>query len=188
MPQRNDVDEVLVLRAQGGSTDAFEVLVKRYANRVYGLVRARIGEPAAAEDVAQEVFLAAYRGLGGLRSAHSLAAWLHGIVRKQCARWLADRKRVVSREVPDMSLGSSLEAADSTPSPAESLEEQELSSAVWASVSQLPGRCREAVVLHYFEGMKPCAHRAVPRHLSQHSPEPPSERSGSPTTRSPAIP
>ena len=76
-----DPDALLVERARRGEREAFRALVLRYQNSLLGFCRSRIGERMAAEDVAQEVFIAAYSGLAGLREPERFAAWLFGIAR-----------------------------------------------------------------------------------------------------------
>lgn len=71
----------LVLSAQRGDDRAFAALVELYQNTVYGFLRARMLEPADAEDLCQEVFLRCYLGREKLGRASSVAAWLTGIAR-----------------------------------------------------------------------------------------------------------
>ncbi len=60
-------DELLVAAAQAGDARAFDELVSRHAGRVYGLVARLLGDRTAAEDVAQEAFVRAWRGLASFR-------------------------------------------------------------------------------------------------------------------------
>ncbi|MBI3963011.1 MAG: sigma-70 family RNA polymerase sigma factor [Deinococcus sp.] len=71
-------DEQLVYLARSGTSDAFDELVRRYGGQVLALAQRLVGQ-ASAWDVAQEAFLAAYRGLGSFRGHSALGTWLYRI-------------------------------------------------------------------------------------------------------------
>lgn len=71
----------LVASAQRGDHRAFAALVEMYQNTVYGFLRARLLEPADAEDLCQEVFLRCYLGREKLQRASTVGSWLIGIAR-----------------------------------------------------------------------------------------------------------
>jgi RNA polymerase sigma-70 factor (ECF subfamily) len=72
-------DEGLVRLAVAGDHAAFETLVERYQQRVYGLARRLTGGEADAEEVLQETFVNAYRRLGGFRGDSAFSTWLYRI-------------------------------------------------------------------------------------------------------------
>src|SRR5262245_55666031 len=71
----------LVANAQRGDQRAFAALIEMYQQPVYGYLRARLLEPADAEDLCQEVFLRCYLGREKLSRATTVGAWLIGIAR-----------------------------------------------------------------------------------------------------------
>lgn len=71
----------LVVNAQRGDHRAFAALIEMYQQTVYGFLRARLIEPADAEDLCQEVFLRCYLGREKLGRATAVGAWLIGIAR-----------------------------------------------------------------------------------------------------------
>ena len=81
----------LVARARAGDRGAFAALHERFASMVHGVLVARAGAQEA-DDLAQEVFLAAWRGLSGLRDTDHVGAWLAGIARNRAARHFDRRK------------------------------------------------------------------------------------------------
>jgi len=91
LPPADDRD--LVARAQAGDTRAFEELVRRHQRWVFSLALRMVGNGAEAEDLAQEVFLKAYRGLGGFRGAARFSTWLHSIASHHCLNALETRSR-----------------------------------------------------------------------------------------------
>ena len=82
---------MLAERACRGDRVAFAELHARFAGMVHGVLVARAG-PAEADDLAQEVFLAAWRGLANLREQQHVGAWLAGIARNHAARHFQRRR------------------------------------------------------------------------------------------------
>ena len=76
-----DSHRALVQASQRGDNKAFATLVGLYQNTVYGFLRARVLEPADAEDLCQEVFLRCYVGREKLQRAAAIGPWLIGIAR-----------------------------------------------------------------------------------------------------------
>src|SRR6266481_9534123 len=86
---RNEAE--LVTELQAGSDAAFDWLVTYYHAGVFNLVCGILAEPADADDVTQEVFLRAFRGIRGFRRGSSLKTWLYRIAVREALnhrRWL----------------------------------------------------------------------------------------------------
>jgi len=77
--ERDDTDEGLAARAADGDASAFEVLVKRYQARVFGLACRLTGSEDDAADVLQDAFLQAFRHLGSFRGEARFGTWLYRI-------------------------------------------------------------------------------------------------------------
>ncbi|MBI3003279.1 MAG: sigma-70 family RNA polymerase sigma factor, partial [candidate division NC10 bacterium] len=86
-----DEDRELVEQARAGDAGAFEALVRRYQGWVFTLALRMVGNRAEAEDVAQEVFLKAYRGLAGFKAASRFTTWLYAIASHHCLNHLQAR-------------------------------------------------------------------------------------------------
>jgi len=76
-----DGHQALVQSSQRGDKKAFAALVELYQQTVYGFLRARLLDPADAEDLTQEVFLRLYLGREKLSRARAVGSWLVGIAR-----------------------------------------------------------------------------------------------------------
>ena len=85
-----------IARSQHGDLESFNRLVERYQDQAYSLVYRILGDAAGAEDVVQEAFIAAYRGVGGLRG-ENFRAWLLRIAVNACHDW--QRKRLRHPEI-----------------------------------------------------------------------------------------
>lgn len=89
----SDAHRALVAASQRGDNKAFAVLVDLYQNMVYGYLRARLTEPADAEDLCQEVFLRCYLGREKLARATAVGSWLIGIARNLLREHVRRRHR-----------------------------------------------------------------------------------------------
>jgi|AntRauTorcE11898_2_1112593.scaffolds.fasta_scaffold01777_8 RNA polymerase sigma-70 factor (ECF subfamily) len=78
-PDENAVDRALIERVQHGENAAFDLLVKKYQHRVAALLRRHIADPSEIEDVTQEAFIRAYRGLANFRGESAFYTWLYRI-------------------------------------------------------------------------------------------------------------
>jgi len=133
----------LVARVQAGDSAAFGDLVRRYRGLVFAVCFERTGSFADSEELTQEVFLAAHRGLGALREPEKIAAWLQGIARNLSR---------MQRRRPGMDLLLLPEegaASGGSTSPTRSLELQNLLHQALLGVTE---RSREVLLLHYLGG------------------------------------
>jgi len=103
----------LVANAQRGDHRAFAALIEMYQQVVYGFLRARLLEPADAEDLCQEVFLRCYLGREKLHRASTVGAWLIGIARNILREHVRRQRR--RREVAWTELCLELDALVSDP-------------------------------------------------------------------------
>jgi RNA polymerase sigma-70 factor (ECF subfamily) len=91
-------DVELVTAVRGGETDAFALLVDRYQDRVVSAAYHLVGDRDAAEDLAQDAFVEAFRQIRRLRDPARVGAWLHGIVQRLSYKWLRRQTRITSVE------------------------------------------------------------------------------------------
>jgi RNA polymerase sigma-70 factor (ECF subfamily) len=98
-------DTSLVEQAQHGSRDAFEALVKRYERKVFHLAYGFVQDRAAADDLAQEVFIKAYFALPKFHFKSEFGTWLYRIAVnhiKDHLRKTARKKEVSIEEIGDL--------------------------------------------------------------------------------------
>jgi RNA polymerase sigma-70 factor, ECF subfamily len=74
-----DEDRQTIASVLAGNYDAFEELVEKYQGRIYRHLRKMVRDPQVAEDLLQESFLSAYKGLEGFTGASSFSTWLFRI-------------------------------------------------------------------------------------------------------------
>jgi RNA polymerase sigma-70 factor, ECF subfamily len=136
-----DESEV-VERARGGDRAAMQLLYRRYADRVYSVVRRLAGEDSLAEDWAQEVWLRAFRSLGSFRGEARFATWLHRIAVNSA---LGSRRSALRRGGREQALPDDLASAQAE---GDSL----LRARLEAAIARLPDGMRKVLVLHDVEG------------------------------------
>lgn len=95
-------DRELVSQILSGSREHFELLYEAYFPRVYRFALKRLGDPAEAEDVAQEVFFTVYRALESYQGTAPLLIWIFGITRNTVnRRFRRVRPRIESLDATD---------------------------------------------------------------------------------------
>ena len=145
-------EQELVRAAAGGDTEAFERLVRTYENKIYHLALRMCGSADEAADIAQEAFLAAWRGLPSFRGEAGFATWLYRLTSNAAIDYLRRQKNQRGdMALDDEELG--LDAVDSGPGPQETAEGSELRSAVAAGLNQLSEGHRQVLVLREIQGL-----------------------------------
>ncbi len=94
----NVAEEDLVERLRTGDTNALEILMERYASRVYRLAHGITGNEADAEEVVQDVFLTIFRKIHTFEGRSALGSWIYRIATN--AALIKRRGRRDDREVP----------------------------------------------------------------------------------------
>jgi RNA polymerase sigma factor (sigma-70 family) len=135
-----------VLSARGGDRDAFGRLVTRYRGLVSAISLSTVGNVAASEDVAQEVFLCAWRDLGSLQSPSSFVPWLRQLTRHRALDALRGGRRRGLADEPALE-----HVVDSSPNASEALLEGERARVVALGLAALPSDAREVITLYYRE-------------------------------------
>lgn len=143
-------DEQIIGRVRGGETRMFGELVQRYQDPVFGMALRFVGGRGDAEDVAQEVFLRAYRGLDGFKGDAKFSTWLYRITFNLCADWLRRNRRADRRAA---AIEEAAEVADGRVSLEEGMLETEKRDQVRRALESLDERYRSVVVLLYYQKM-----------------------------------
>jgi RNA polymerase sigma-70 factor, ECF subfamily len=147
----------LLTELRCGSEAAFDWLVTHYHGPVYGLVAGMLADPSEAADVTQEVFLKAFRGIGGFREGSSLKTWLYRIAVREALnhrRWLWRHLREHS-SIEERSEGGVLlfDLRDEGASPFDLLASLEIQQAVRQALGRVSEVFRAPVVLRDLEGL-----------------------------------
>lgn len=142
--QAEVADAELVDRSRRSDAAAFGELVERHQRLVFGVALARCHDPALAEDVAQEAFVAAWHDLDRLRDRDRVGPWVAGIARNLASSAVRGRARAEARQ---------LAAPPADPaSPEDEAMRREDRELLQRALGELPETYREALVLHYLDG------------------------------------
>jgi RNA polymerase sigma-70 factor (ECF subfamily) len=106
-------EAALVARARRGDSGAFETLVRQHKDSVLNLARRMVSDRDAAEDIAQEAFIKAYRELHRFRGESAVATWLYRIAVNEARQYLRGQKRRVARWERQRDLAAAEPPADS---------------------------------------------------------------------------
>ena len=137
-------DDILVKRVKNGDMDAFELLVRRYENKVYTVAYRFLGSHADASDLAQEIFLRLYQALPGFRGESSFVTWLYSVTANACRDEIRRRQRnpLVSWENEVVNSGGQTVSLtlgrNRIPTPEEAAEQNELNELVQQCLNELP--------------------------------------------------
>jgi len=134
MPDRSAVDAALVSAARENNLDAFEALVRRHTQTVYAHALRFFGDPSAAEDVVQEVWIKVYRSLNDFDGRSRFTTWLYRVTRNTCLDQVRAGRR---RPIP-------VDPLDTVVAPGDLADEVALTASVEQAMRGLTPEDREA--------------------------------------------
>ena len=146
-----EVDELRLVRAaQVGDERAFEELVRRHAGFVHAVVRRLVESRHEAEEVTQEAFLRAWRGIDRFKADAAFSTWLYRIAVNEAHR-RRDRQPGPDRQV---SLEDQpVEPRETRPGPAQVAQQRSLYGALETAIAELRPELRTPLVLRDIQGL-----------------------------------
>jgi RNA polymerase sigma-70 factor (ECF subfamily) len=147
-----------MLRVKAGDQSAFDYLVQKYRRPLVGFMYRMAHNAAAAEDLAQEVFLRIYRSRQTYEASAKFTTWLYRIATNLAVNHARDTRHeraemTVSLDEPDEETGTTPDLADGTITAEEALVRRERMLAIRAKVEALPERQKMAVIMHKYQQM-----------------------------------
>jgi RNA polymerase sigma-70 factor (ECF subfamily) len=144
----SELDErALVAACLAGQPGAFDLIVERHRRPVYQLCYRYVGNHEDASELAQDVFLRAYRGLRNFRGQSSLSTWLYRIAVNVCLNRVATKspqtEPIDAHQFVDVS-------GESAP---ETMLKEERGARVRAAIAQLPPKQRSTLILRMYHDM-----------------------------------
>jgi RNA polymerase sigma-70 factor, ECF subfamily len=147
MPQvPDDEDAADARRVLAGDPAAFTGIVRRWQGRLITLAWRFSRDRSAAEDMAQEAFVKAFRALHTFRGESAFSTWLTAIALNVYRSWLRERAPLAAEADLTRLIGNGGD-------PLAGLQARERAEAVRRAVLTLPPRYREPIVLFYFQEM-----------------------------------
>lgn len=136
-------DHALVRLCVAGNRQAFDVLVERHRRSVYQICYRFVSHHEDASDLAQDVFLRAYRGLKNFKGDSSLATWLYRIGVNVCLNRVAVKR-------PAMEPVEERHVDKGTEDPADAVLRRERAAIVRAAIAKLPRKQRATLILRMY--------------------------------------
>ncbi|HPD13779.1 MAG TPA: sigma-70 family RNA polymerase sigma factor [Planctomycetota bacterium] len=158
MPDVELADEVLVAQAQRGDRAAFGLLVERHQNALFNGLCRMVNQREDAEDLAQEAFVKAFRGLGSFEGRSSFYTWLYSIAYHLV---ISHRRKFGSaRHLSPMSLqhgadedGGGLQVQDDADPPEARAEQHETRQRIERAIAGLEDDYRAVIVMRDIDGL-----------------------------------
>jgi len=155
-------EAALIAELRAGSEDAFAWLIARYHQPIYSLLARTVQDRTEAADMAQEVFVKVFRGVGNFHGESSLRTWIYRIALHEASnqrRWWSRHKLreiPIEQEMTDSESGSPVRLkdmlVDRAESPFEMAVHAENRARVEAALSQVPEPFRTTLILRDIEG------------------------------------
>lgn len=150
-------ETALIQSAQQGDLDAFNTLILHYQDMVFNTALRILGDEDSAQDASQEAFISAFRSISSFRGG-SFKAWLMRTVTNACYDELRRQKRRPTTPLePETSDGDEMDSpkwlADSSMTPDQQAEADELEHAIQHCLDMLPTDFRSVAVLADIQGM-----------------------------------
>jgi RNA polymerase sigma-70 factor, ECF subfamily len=153
----SDEDARLVRGLRAGIESAYEELLTRYQQPVYGIVYRLLGDQNDACDVVQEIFLKVFRSVHSFKERSSFRTWIYRIAVNEAhnhRRWFSrHRKREVAIDREDGAYGAFEIAPDPGPSPFDFALDRETHLLIERALEEISPVFRTAVVLRDIEGL-----------------------------------
>ncbi len=149
------LDRMLVDRFKQGDQTAFEQMVSRYWDRIYSMVNQLLRNPQDAEEVTQDAFIRAHRGLAGFRGESTFSTWLYQIATNLARNrywywWRRRRDQTISFDQPVGAENSTTLAEvfpDELETPEDATVTQEFVARVGECMNRLSPKHREILIL-----------------------------------------
>jgi len=151
-------DAEVMLRVKAGDQSAFDFLVQKYRRPLVSFMYRMARNTAAAEDLAQEVFLRVYRSRQSYEATAKFTTWIYRIATNLAVNHARDTRKerpevTLSLDEPDEETGTTMDVADATMTAEEALVRRERLAAIRSKVEALPERQKLAVIMHKYQQM-----------------------------------
>ena len=151
-------DAEVMLRVKAGDDSAFDSLVQKYRRPIINFMYRMARSQAAAEDLAQEVFLRVYRSRSSYEASAKFTTWLYRIATNLGMNYIRDTRHerpenTMLLDEADEETGQAPDLADKKPNVEEEILRRERLKAIREKVEALPERQRMAVLMHKYQQM-----------------------------------
>ena len=150
---RELTDEEVVERVRAGETALFEVIMRRYNQRLYRVARSILGDDGEAEDVTQEAYVRSYLHLNQFDGRARFSTWLTKIAVHEALARLRKRLKLVEMDGALQAMETAMNLQSKAPSPEQEVLTHTMKIVLEAAVDKLPELYRSVFMLREIEGM-----------------------------------
>jgi RNA polymerase sigma-70 factor (ECF subfamily) len=146
-------DEEVIGRVRAGETALFEVIMRRYNQRLFRVARSILGNDGEAEDVTQDAYVRSYMHLDQFEGRARFSTWLTKIAVHEALGRLRARNRLVDIDAESASTDNDMNLRSMEPSPEQQMLTNTLRIVLESAVDALPETYRSVFMLREVEGM-----------------------------------
>jgi RNA polymerase sigma-70 factor (ECF subfamily) len=146
-------DEEVVKRVRAGETALFEVIMRRYNQRLYRVARSILGNDAEAEDVMQDAYVRSYMHLKQFDGRAKFSTWLTKIAVHEALARARKRQKIVEIDATSGSTEGRMSLQSKEPSPEQEVLTHTMRIVLEAAIDRLPDTYRSVFMLREIEGM-----------------------------------
>ncbi len=147
MIQKMTNEAELLQASIGGSREAFGSIVERYQSLICGITYSATGDVSRSEELAQETFIRAWKGLRQLKDLDRFCAWLCTIARNVVRTSIKRKGQDAIDSAEPLEAAEKIQSAEA--GPAERVISKEQQAMVWGALERIPENYREPIVLFY---------------------------------------
>jgi len=146
-------DEEVVDRVKAGDTALFEVIMRRYNQRLFRVARSILSNDSEAEDVTQDAYVRSYMHLDQFEGRAKFSTWLTKIAVYEALARLRARKKLVELDAMSETGEDSMNLESRSPSPDQEVMTHTIKIVLEAAVEKLPDTYRSVFMMREVEGM-----------------------------------
>jgi RNA polymerase sigma-70 factor, ECF subfamily len=144
-------DEEIVFRVRTGETALYEIIMRRYNQRLYRVARAILHNDGEAEDVMQDAWVRAYEHLGQFAARAPFSTWLTRIAVNEALGRLRQRTRTQALDDIESDGDPSMQITSASPDPEQNASSAQLKGLLEEAVLDLPENYRTVIMLRDIE-------------------------------------
>ena len=146
---RNLSDQEIIDSVRKGNDSDYSIIVERYKNRAFSMLKRMLKNELDAEEVLQDCFLKAFNSLGSFKGDAKFSTWFYKIVYNTALTKLSSKKRITEAEMTSVEDHFNLES-DYSP---DEIENKDLSEFLKEIVNKLPERYAAVITMFYLNDM-----------------------------------
>jgi RNA polymerase sigma-70 factor, ECF subfamily len=150
----HDSDQDIICKVRAGNSREYALLVDRHRNQALTLAARLTGNKEEAEELVQDAFVKAFRGLDSFRGDAKFSTWFYRILYNLCMTKVTRRRGKPQHvNVDDENILDNMLIDDDEPSIHEHLEDVELQEIISREIEGLPEKFRSVITLFYVQEM-----------------------------------